>query len=90
MKVEFDKSFEKSLDRIRNKALYPRIERIIKEFESADSIINVPNIKKLSGFSNYYRIRLGDYRIGLELMDENIIRFIVIAHRKEIYRFFPQ
>lgn len=90
MTVEFDKSFEKSLDRIRNKALYPRIERIIKECESADSIVNVHNIKKLSGFRNYYRIRLGDYRLGLELRDENNIRFIIIAHRKEIYRFFPQ
>lgn len=88
--MEFDKSFEKSLDRIRNKAMYPRIERIIKECESVDSIANIHNIKKLSGFRNYYRIRLGDYRIGLELMDENIIRYIVIAHRKEIYRFFPQ
>jgi hypothetical protein len=42
MKVEFDKSFEKSLNKIRNKSLYPRIERIILECEKANSIILIP------------------------------------------------
>jgi mRNA interferase RelE/StbE len=89
MKVEFDKSFEKSLDRIQNKALYSRIERIILEFEGAHSMNEVQNIKKLTGFKNYYRIRAGEYRIGIETIDSNTIRFIFVAHRKEIYRQFP-
>jgi len=33
MIVEFDKSFEKSLDKIKNKSIFPRIEKIILEFE---------------------------------------------------------
>lgn len=89
MIVEFDKSFEKSLDRIRNKALYPKIESIILEFEKAKTVNEIQNVKKLSGFRNYYRVRLGEYRIGIETIDKNTIRFILIAHRKEIYRFFP-
>ncbi len=90
MNVEFDKSFEKSLDRIRVKALYQKIGRVVKECESADKIGNISNIKKLSGFRDYYRIRIGEYRMGFELMDENTIRFIIIAHRKDIYRYFPK
>jgi mRNA interferase RelE/StbE len=90
MKIEFDKSFEKSLDRIRNKTMYPRIEKVILEFEEAKSISETQNIKKIAGFRNYHRIRLGEYRIGIETIDKNTIRFIIVAHRKEIYRLFPK
>jgi mRNA interferase RelE/StbE len=87
--VEFDKSFEKSLDKIENKSIFKKIEHIIINCENADTLEEIKNIKKLTGFRNYYRIRLGSYRIGLELLDGNVVRFIIIAHRKEIYRWFP-
>ncbi len=89
MIVEFDKSFDKSLDRIKNKSLYPRIERLIFQLERSDSIQNLPSTKKLTGYKTYYRIRLGEYRIGFEKIDEHSIRLIIIAHRKDIYKFFP-
>jgi len=44
MKVEFDKSFEKSLVKIRNKALYPEIERIILEIERAETVNEIQNV----------------------------------------------
>ena len=59
MIVEYDKSFEKSLDNIKNKSLYPRIEKIILEFEKSKSLTDLPNIKKLTGFKNYNRLRIG-------------------------------
>jgi mRNA interferase RelE/StbE len=90
MIIEFDKSFEKSLDKIKNKSLFPRIEKIIIEFEKAKSLTDLPNIKKLIGFRNYYRIRIGEYRIGFERIDENTLRFIIIANRKDIYKLFPR
>lgn len=90
MKVEFDKSFEKSLNKIRNKSLYPRILKTILECEKANSITDLENVKKLTGFRNYYRIRIGEYRIGFESIDLNTIRFILISHRKDIYRSFPK
>jgi mRNA interferase RelE/StbE len=89
MIVEFDKSFEKSLEKIKNKAVYAKIEQIIIVCESSVSIDKIPNVRKLSGFSNYYRLRLGDYRIGFEILDTNVIRFIIVAHRKDIYKLFP-
>jgi len=89
MIVEFDKSFEKSLERIKNKSIYPKIEQILIACESSASVSKIPNVKKLSGFNNYYRIRLGEYRIGFETLDKSVIRFIIIAHRKDIYKLFP-
>ena len=58
MIVEFDKSFEKSLDKLRDKSLFPKIEKIIAALESIDSLNDHTNIKKLTGFKVYYRYRL--------------------------------
>ena len=46
MIIEFDRSFEKSLDKIKNKSLFPRIEKILLEFEKSKSLTDLPNIKK--------------------------------------------
>ena len=89
MNIEFDKSFEKSLDRINNPIILKRLEGIIIQIETAKSLSELSNIKKLTGFPKYFRIRIGDYRLGFESIDRNTVRFIIIAHRKDIYKIFP-
>lgn len=89
MIVEFDKSFEKSIDKIKDKKILHRIENAIINAEDSMSIDKISNVKKLVGSSQYYRIKVGDYRIGFEQMNENTIRLIIVLHRKEIYRRFP-
>lgn len=89
MIVEIDKSFIKSLEKIKDKSIYDRVEKAIEILEKTDSLENVINIKKLKGFKNFYRIRVGDYRIGFELIQKRIILLIIISHRKDIYKFFP-
>jgi len=45
-----------------------------------------PHVKKLVG-SRYFRLRVGDYRIILDIIDgELIIHVIEIGHRKSIYK----
>jgi mRNA interferase RelE/StbE len=51
------------------------------------SVKDVPNLKKLSGYKNVYRIRVGEYRIGLYVEEDTVV-FTRILPRKEIYRFF--
>ena len=42
--------------------------------------------KKLKG-SEFYRIRVGDYRIVYEIRDRQLVVLVIrIGHRKEIYR----
>lgn len=89
MIVEFDKSFAKSLKGINNGSLKRKMEQTILTLEKSLSISQVPHIKKMVGFSNYYRLRIGDYRIGMELINSQKVRLIIVAHRKEIYRYFP-
>jgi mRNA interferase RelE/StbE len=89
MKVEFEKSFLKSIENINNSKTLLKIEAIILHCESAKTLFEIRNIKKLSGFSNYFRIKIGDYRIGFELLDKETIRLIIFSHRKDIYKKFP-
>jgi len=45
------------------------------------------DIKKLTGYSDRYRLRVGDYRIIYEIADEQLIILIVgVGHRREAYR----
>jgi len=89
MIVEFDRSFSKSLNRVRDTLILKRIERTIIQLEKTPSLRAVSNIRKLTGFKDYYRIRIGDYRLGFEQINNITIRLIVIAHRKDIYKIFP-
>ncbi|QLE58734.1 type II toxin-antitoxin system RelE/ParE family toxin [Nostoc sp. TCL26-01] len=88
MKVEFRKSFEKDLAKIQDEDLLLRIKTVIEQVETAESLLEISNIKKLKADGNYYRIRVGDYRIGFA-EDENMITFVRVLHGKEIYRYFP-
>jgi mRNA interferase RelE/StbE len=43
--------------------------------------------KKLAGYSDRYRLRVGDYRIIYEIADEQLIILAVgVGHRREAYR----
>ncbi|MFE1745378.1 type II toxin-antitoxin system RelE/ParE family toxin [Coleofasciculus sp. H7-2] len=88
MNVEFRKSFEKDLGNIRDEALLERIKAVIEEVEIAENLVDVSNLKKLKADGEYYRIRVGDYRIGITV-DEDVIVFVRVLHRKDVYRYFP-
>jgi len=89
MIVEFDKSFDKSLNKIQDPTILRRLRRVIIQLENSPSLLQVPNIVKLTGYTDYYRIRIGDYRVGIEVINGTTIRFIIIANRKNIYKNFP-
>lgn len=65
-----------------------RIREKIEDVEKADALEDLPGIKKLSGGDDFYRIRVGDYRIGLAV-DDGLVVFVRCLHRREIYRYFP-
>lgn len=88
MKIEFRKSFEKDLGKIRDGDLLAKIKAVLEEIESAETLLDINNIKKLKADGNYYRIRVGNYRIGFT-ENEGIVTFVRVLHRKEMYRYFP-
>ncbi len=88
MRAEFLDKFNRDLDKINLKNVKISIEKIILRVESAETLSQIPNVKKLSGYKSAYRIRLGDYRIGV-FIEGNVVIFARIVHRKEIYNVFP-
>lgn len=88
MIVTFRKSFEKDLSKLRDADLLQKVQAVIEEAEAAVNLVDINNLKKLKADGNYYRIRVGNYRIGL-VLDKTEIVFVRVLHRKEVYRYFP-
>ena len=89
MKTEFKASFLKAIKKIEDNQLKSEIVKTIQNVESAENLKQILNLKKLKGYKQYYRIRLGSYRIGIKF-ENNTIFFVDIDHRKNIYRIFPK
>lgn len=89
MNIEFKKSFARDLKKKAKDAnLRLRVQEIIQQVDDAERSEDIRNLKKLRAEGNYYRIRLGDYRIGLTIEGDTVC-FVRILHRSEIYRYFP-
>ncbi len=84
----FPAKFYPGSKKIPDAALRRRVKEAIEQVEAASALHDVPNLTKLSGSSGFYRIRVGDYRIGI-LAEENEVEFVRFLHRRDIYRYFP-
>jgi len=88
MIIEFTRQFSKDLEKLNQTSVKKDISDIIEQAGKAAHFTEIKNIKKLKGYLIAYRIRSGDYRIGLHIHN-NIIKFVRVAHRKDIYKIFP-
>jgi len=88
MNVEFLETFSKDVDDISRTSIKKRIYDLIMKAEAADGLLDIPNTKKLKGHKSAYRIRIGDYRIGV-FADKDTVTFARVVNRKDIYRVFP-
>ena len=53
-------------------------------------MLAIPSMKKMKGYRRYYRIRVGDYRIGCEVGENGQVTFYRVKSRADIYQVFPQ
>lgn len=88
MKTAFRKSFTRDLKKIKDNDVYARVQRVIEEVEAATDLQGIGNLKKMSGTTNFYRIRIGDYRIGIAV-EEDAVEFVRCLARRDLYRYFP-
>ena len=87
MEIIITKTFEKQLK------LVPKYIRksailVLEALETAKNVTEIKDLKKLSGYTNYYRIRIGNYRMGLQIINPKII-VVIILHRGTVYKVFP-
>jgi mRNA interferase RelE/StbE len=86
--TSFRESFGADLSAITDAALLRRIKKVIEQVEAARTFQQIPNLKRLEATGKYFRIRVGDYRIGF-VFERGAVTFVRCLHRKEIYRYFP-
>lgn len=73
MIVRIDKGFAKDSRKISDVKLLDNLADLIERLQSCPSIKEIKDLKKLKSFPDYYRIRLGSYRIGLQIKHDEII-----------------
>jgi mRNA interferase RelE/StbE len=88
LKVAFRASFTRDLRKIKEQQLRNRVLNLIEQVENAATLDDIPNLKKLKGGGNYYRIRIGSYRCGLTV-ENDTVTFVRFLHRRDVYRYFP-
>ena len=67
-----------------------RIEKLVfEEIPKYDSLFKILDIKLMKGHKNYYRIRVGEYRIGCRVEKDSKIIFYRVKSRSDIYQLFP-
>ena len=89
MKVSYLPSFLKELKALRSTPYFKPISTLVfEEIPKLNGLTDLKNVKKLQGYENAYRIKVGDYRIGV-IFEDQTVTFWRLLHRREIYRYFP-
>lgn len=87
MKVSFERIFEKDAKKLPTE-IQQKLKNLISTVQGADSLSKI-NASKMEAAKNAYRIRIGDYRVGFYLIEDEIV-FSRVLNRKEMYRYFPR
>ncbi len=65
MNAHYNKVFLKELAAVPSK-VRAKIEKLVfEDIKGLSQLHDIPSLKKLSGFNNFYRIWVGDYRLGI-------------------------
>ena len=88
MEVEIKKKFLKELLKLPNEYADTIEEFIFDKLPTYDNLGEIGKVEKMTGYKNYFKIRFGDYRVGIK-KENNIFIIETVKHRREIYKYFP-
>jgi len=73
LNIEYSERFLKDLAKLKRTNAYHKIKKFcFEELPLYEDIRSIRELKKLEGYSEYFRISIGDYRIGLEIEEDNL------------------
>ncbi|MGQ9616320.1 MAG: type II toxin-antitoxin system RelE family toxin [Spirochaetota bacterium] len=88
-KIEYTKRFLKELSKL-PKEVQAKAESIVFIQLLSTNPFNLGYLEHMAGYPDKYKIRIGNYRIGITIDKVNKVLICQrIAHRKDIYRVFP-
>ncbi|MBX2973954.1 MAG: plasmid stabilization protein [Flavobacteriales bacterium] len=88
MRLDPLRSFSRDIDAIPDAKLRQRLKLVLLAIEAAGNIQQVPHVKKMKGHSKAFRIRVGDFRLGV-FVEGDTVQLVRFLHRREVYRWFP-
>ena len=89
MRTEYLPSFTKDLKKLKKIPIYSEIKNLVfQTIPDYQNITEIKSLKKIKGHKKAYRIRVGDYRIGIFIQKETVT-FSRVLHRRDVYRYFP-
>lgn len=88
MKVKYGKKFLKQLAAVPSDIRLKIESFVFEELVSTSSIYEMGKVEKMKGYDGFYKVRFGNYRLGLVIENE-IVAVKIVMHRREIYKFFP-
>ncbi|MFQ5631415.1 MAG: type II toxin-antitoxin system RelE/ParE family toxin [bacterium] len=89
MDVRYRKQFLKDLKKLKHLPIYDQIVNLaFKKLPKAKTINEISGVKAMRGYPKRYRIRIGNYRIGIEAV-HNDVEVMRVLLRSEFYRYFP-
>lgn len=81
-RVIIPKPVQKQLDDLPEK----QRERLLNDIRLLADVPRPSGVKKLKGYENMYRIRVGNYRVIYEIQDQEMLVLILSSiHRKDAY-----
>ena len=82
-RVEWKNSAYKELQKLPR----PMIKKVIEAVADLSANPRPSGVKKLVGSEYSYRIRVGDYRVIYEIIENKLVILVVrVRHRKDAYR----
>ena len=89
MEVQYRKLFLKELKKLRGRSVHKQVIHLVfTTLPESGRLKDVANVKAMRGYPNRYRIRLGNYRVGIEVHGDKV-EVMRVLHRREFYRYFP-
>ena len=89
MEVRYRQAFLRDLKKLKNQPIYDQVFTLaFTTLPATTSLREISNVKMMRGTSQRYRIRIGNYRVGIESQG-NMIQMSRVLHRREFYRYFP-
>ena len=73
MEIKYEESFEKDLLKIVDNKIKKKIIQVIANIKQANKPQDIANLKKLENYKTYYRIRIGNYRVGIEIIKDKYL-----------------
>ncbi|NOQ32179.1 MAG: type II toxin-antitoxin system RelE/ParE family toxin [Helicobacteraceae bacterium] len=88
MQVEIKKKFLKELSKLSIEYADTIEEFVFDKLPNYNNLSEIGKVEKMTGYKNYFKIRFGDYRVGIKKENDTII-IETVKHRRDIYKYFP-